>query len=259
MNGSTWVQDVAGGLNVDLTKNAAAPAIAITGTTPYVAWEEQGTSAKQIFVRQWSGTSWAQLGGSLNTNSTLDATHASIALASNTPYVAWEQLTASGSHTLQVKHWTGSAWVQDGPILNVNPTADAREPMIASSGDVPYVTWRETLGGASNVYVAHWTGTAWTLDGGSLSNDPTKSIASPAITFSGPTPYVAWRETSGSASQIFVKHLSGSTWRQNGASLNANTAVSAFAPALGFDGTNPYAAWSEAAGSLYAIQVKRLQ
>jgi hypothetical protein len=257
--GATWVQDVAGSLNVDTSKNAAAPAIAITGTTPYVAWEEQGTSAKQIFVRQWSGTSWAQLGGSLSTNTGLDATRASIALASNTPYVTWEQLIAGGTHTLQVKHWTGSAWLQDGAILNVNVAADAREPMIASTNGVPYVTWRETLGGATNVYVAHWTGAAWILDGGSLSNDPTKSIASPAITFSGATPYVAWRETTGSASQIFVKHLNGSTWRQNGASLNANTTVNAFAPALGFDGANPYAAWSEAAGLLYAIQVKALQ
>jgi len=259
LNGSTWVQDVAGSLNVDTSKNAAAPAIAITGTTPYVAWEEQGTSAKQIFVRQLSALSWAQLGGSLSTNTSLDATHASIAVAATTPYVAWEQQTLAGTHTVQVKHWTGSAWVQDGPILNVSPTADAREPMIAIGGGVPYVTWRETLGAATNVYVAHWTGTTWVQDGGSLSNDPTKPIASPAITFSGATPYVAWRETTGSAFQIFVKHLNGSTWVQNGASLNASATVSAFAPALGFDGANPYAAWAEATGSLYAIQVKRLQ
>jgi len=105
----------------------------------------------------------------------------------------------------------------------------------------------------------HWTGTTWALDGGNLSNDPSEPIASPAIAFSSATPYVAWRETAGGAFQTFVKHLNGSTWRQNGASLNASATVSAFAPALGFDGANPYAAWSEAAGSLYAIQVKRLQ
>ena len=92
-----------------------------------------------------------------------------------------------------------------------------------------------------------------------LGVDEERSGASGERDFSGATPYVAWRETTGSASQIFVKHLNGSTWRQNGASLNANTTVSAFAPALGFDGANPYAAWSEAAGALYAIQVKALQ
>ena len=121
------------------------------------------------------------------------------------------------------------------------------------------MTWRETLGAVTNVYVAHWTGTTWVLDGSSLSNDPSKSIASPAITFSGATPYVAWRETTGGAFQIYVKHLNGSTWIQNGASLNATATVSAFAPTLSFDGANPYAAWAEAAGSLYAIRVKRLE
>jgi len=149
-------------------------------------------------------------------------------------------------------------WASDSSSLNVSSEADAREPMIAIGGGVPHVTWRETLGATTNVYVAHWTGTAWVLDGGSLSNDPSKPIASPFIAFSGATPYVAWRETTGGAFQTFVKHLHDSTWVQNGGSLNVNATVSAFAPALGFDGANPYAAWAEAAGSLYSIQVKRL-
>ncbi|MBK7539148.1 MAG: hypothetical protein IPI49_28035 [Myxococcales bacterium] len=175
-NGAAWVQDAAGSLNVNTGKDAAEPAIAMAGTTPYVAWEERGPSAKQLYVRRWNGTSWAQLGGSLGMSSTLDATRASIAMMATTPYVAWEQQTASGTRTIHVKHWTGAAWVADGASLNVSPAADAREPMIAIRGAIPYVTWRETLGGTTEVYVAHWTGTAWVRDGGNLSNDPTKPI-----------------------------------------------------------------------------------
>ena len=258
-NGAAWVQDAAGSLNVDASKHAAAPAIAIAGTTPYVAWEEQEPSAKQVYVRRWNGTSWAQLGGSLGVSPARDATRASIAVMSTTPYVAWEQQTASGTHTIHVKHWTGFAWVADGPSLNANPAADAREPMIAIGGGVPYVTWRETLSDVTEVYVAHWTGTAWVRDGGSLSNDSSRSITSPVIAFSGTTPYVAWREYAAGAYQIYVKHLNGATWIQNGASLTASTAATAFAPSLAFNGATPYASWSEFAGSLYSIKLKRLE
>jgi hypothetical protein len=41
--------------------------------------------------------------------------------------------------------------------------------------------------------------------------------------------------------------------------LNVSAASSAFAPALGFDGATPYAAWGEAAGAHSTIRVKRLE
>lgn len=257
-SGTAWVQDAPGSLNVATTRDAARPVIAVSGTTPHVAWDEEGPGARQIYVRRWNGTSWTQLGGSLGTSPVLDATRPSMAMAGATPYVAWEQETLAGTRVIEVKHWTGAAWVSDGPSIFVDPAADAREPMIAISGGVPYVTWRETLAGNTGIYVAHRASGAWIQDGGSLSNNPTGPISSPAIAFHGATPYVAWRETTGGAFQIHVKHLKGATWHQNGGSLNAS-AASAFAPALSFDGATPYAAWGEAAGALSTIRVKRLE
>jgi len=56
-NGSGW-ELKGGGLNVDLNQSAFFPSIAVTGTTPYVAWAESG----QIYVRHWDGGNWVSDG-----------------------------------------------------------------------------------------------------------------------------------------------------------------------------------------------------
>ena len=48
-------------------------------------------------------------------------------------------------------------------------------------------------------------------------DDPGIDIAAPALAFYNGTPYVAWREGLAGASQIFVKHWDGATWRPDGA------------------------------------------
>ena len=259
-DGAAWVQHAAGSLNVAPAQDAASPALAIAGTTPYVAWDEQ-TAGRRVYVRRWSGTSWSQLGGPLGTYPGLDATRPSLAIAGTTPYVAWEQMTPAGARTIDVHRWTGAAWDPIASSLRVNPAADAREPQLAVAGATVYATWRETLAGVTDIYVAHLASGAWVRDGGSLSNDPSRAIGAPALAFFGTTPYVAWRERSaaGGAPQIFVKHWNGAAWVQDGGSLNADPARAAFAPALVFDGATPYAAWAEESVGRHALRIQRLE
>jgi len=120
--------------------------------------------------------------------------------ASGAPYVAWREDTG-GPGSIYVKHWTGTGWLQDGPALNAVAGADASDPTLAVDGPVLYATWRETSGGLSQIYVAHWTGSAWVRDGPGLANDPTQPLSRPAIGFYNRTPYVAWSEGAGGIRQ----------------------------------------------------------
>ena len=257
-NGLTWLRDGAGSLNVNPLKSANAPAIAISGVTPYVAWQEAGAFATQVYVRYWNAGTFALLGGSLNVNVAKDATAPVIAVFGTTPYVAWQEVSPMG-HFIYVKHWNGMAWVSDGMSLNANPAADALEPALALLGSVPYVTWRETLGGSTQLYEAHLSGAAWVRDGLSFGLDGTHEISTPSIGFYNTTPYVAWREEAGGIAQTYVKHYNGAGWLPNGGSLNTDATMGALPPSIGLVGADPFVAWAESTGSMFSVYVKALQ
>lgn len=152
---------VGGGVNVDLGNRGRDPAIACMGTTPYVAWlEELNTPGiYQIFVKHFDGSVWVQDGGALNVDPSASARWPSIAIYGTTPYVAWAENKTDGSQQIFVKHFNGSAWVQDGGSLNVNPANMGVYPKIAFNGSTPYVLWYEGTGmyGLNgNIYVKRW-------------------------------------------------------------------------------------------------------
>jgi hypothetical protein len=200
---------------------------------------------------------WTTLGGALNQSPTgLGAPV--ISTVAGVPYVAWSESSAGATAQIYVRHWDGTAWVQDGGSLNVNPLDDAQEPTIASVGGVPYVTWEESFqGGASEVQVKHWDGSGWVRDGGTLNLNTAASALTPWIGGVGGVPYVAF-EQSGTPSTVDVERFDGTTWRQVGAALNISAGDQARAPSLAvIDGT-PYVAWQEAASGVDQIQVDRL-
>jgi hypothetical protein len=257
--GGAWVQDAPGSLNVDASRPASAPAIAFSGTTPYVAWQETTGTASQIFVRRWNGSAWTQLGGSLDRDPTQRAEAPAIAIAGATPYVTWQETSNVGQH-VHVSHWDGSVWVADGASLNLDAAGNATAPSIALQGTVLYASWREAVGTNTQLNVAHWTGAAWVADGPSPAIDPAHAIGAPEIAMFNATPYLVWRETLGNGfSQIVIKHRRGATWTQNGASLNANIGRDAFQPSLMLVNATPFASWAESNGLSYSVFVKALE
>jgi hypothetical protein len=120
---AAWVQD-GGSLNINATRNAGSPALAMDNSTPYVVWSEYNGSKFQAYVKHWNGSGWEQNGGSLNVNTAVDTISLAIATDNSTPYVCWTE--DSATQLLYVKHFNGS-WVQDGSWLNgsysaVNPS-----------------------------------------------------------------------------------------------------------------------------------------
>ncbi|MEW6517569.1 MAG: T9SS type A sorting domain-containing protein [candidate division FCPU426 bacterium] len=85
----------------------------------------------------------------------------------------------------------------------------------------------------------------WVSDNGSLNVSNTLTAETgPSLFINGSTPYAAFSEyTGGTSNRIFVKHLNGSSWIQDGGSVNLSPVNNASSPSLCFSGSTPYIAW----------------
>jgi len=256
-NGAAWVQDGAA-LNINPASHALESALVFVGSTPYVSWMEHNGTAWQIYVKHYNGAAWVQDGASLNFNPSHWARFPEVATDGVALYVAWEENNGT-VWQIFVKHFNGTAWVQDGAALNVDEAHNAECPRMAFDGATPYVAWEENNGTAWQIYVKHYNGAAWVQDGASLNVNTSRSSDSPSLACNGTVPYVAWVENDGTNRQIYVKHYSGAAWVQDGASLNVNTACNVYSPSLAFSGTTPYVAWDEDNGTYHRIYIKHYE
>jgi len=250
-------------LNDDLTKAAANPSMTVGFGRSYLTWTEADEKrVYQIHVKSLTENSWVKLGDSLNEDPVRDAIEPSISMVESTPYVAWCEKAANGSLQVYVKHWTGEAWIRDGESLNMDLSAHALSPSIASNGTIPYVAWVEfNEKGISQVHVKHWMNNTWVKNGGSLNVDPSHHALSPSLDFRGDTPYVAWAESDArGVTQIHVKYWTGSDWALEEQTLNLDVSKPALAPTLVVLEDRPYVAWKESDGAgLFSVVVKARQ
>jgi Bacterial Ig-like domain/Bacterial Ig domain len=210
-NGSAWIQFGATPLNIDSTKNARNPSIAINSSDfPVVTWEESDSNHFNIYVKRWNGTSWVQFeSSSLNIDPTKDAQNPSIALnSSGNPIISWDEFGV-GSFNVYVKRWNGTSWVQIGPTfldVNTDQAASKSSVKVNSSGN-PIVSWNEDDGASYNVYVKSWNGSSWVQVGStSLDVNPSQSAINPSLAIdSNGNPTVTWLENN--FDFIYVKRL----------------------------------------------------
>ncbi len=86
----TYYTQLGGTVNVGSPQ--ASPTLALNAGTPFVAWTELGAnSVSQVNVKQWNGTSWTALGGSLNVDLNSPADFPFVAHNGLAPYVAFTQ------------------------------------------------------------------------------------------------------------------------------------------------------------------------
>jgi hypothetical protein len=160
-------------------------------------------------------------------------------------------------------------WTMAG-MLNVGDTQTAFAPALAASSTKIYVAWleHEWVGPfeRTGIYVKHFNGVSWGNDGGCLNVCNTQNAYCPDIAMVGSIPYVTWQEydyiNAQGRNAIFVKHLNGNNWEQDGGFLNTGTTQNAYTPRIAV-GSNIYVTWSEnefynASNSRCAIYVKHL-
>jgi hypothetical protein len=209
---------------------------------PWVTWhEEGGDRASRIFTARGvadanapGGFKWINVPAcqpndettcSLNINPLQDAKDASMAAGSliggesTVPWIAWPEVSQNGKWQIFVSRLdiaSRNSFLQVGASLNVDPNQDARTPIIAFVGNVPYVAWLEDDGtGKFKVQVRHLasdpqTGT-WELDtpADGFNVDPAVSDSGLAAVASADTLFMAWTEgdPASSASQIVIGAL----------------------------------------------------
>ena len=183
-------------LNVDSAKDALNPSIVMVGSTPYVAWCENASQGRfQVYVKRWTGETWARVGDSLNINPSAHALSPSIASNGSAPYMAWVEFNETGIAQVYAKHWVNGTWVQDGGSLNMDSSHHALSPSLAFKEDIPYVTWAESDSKRiTQIHVKHWTGSDWAFDEESLNLDASRPASAPTLAVLRGRPYAAWKE-----------------------------------------------------------------
>ena len=145
---------------------------------PVVAWF---SSDLRIRAARWDGAAWVQLGESVS-DAGRQAYSPSLAIAPDgKPCVAFhDQLTATGSHFVNVRCFDGSAWLPLGSVVDSEPTA------------APYLTSRTLAFDASgagvlayavgyDVRVAEQVGAEWRVFPTTWKRNMSASIALVAI------------------------------------------------------------------------------
>ena len=159
-----WVP-LGGALNVRPHTYTFAPQLRLDAAGfPVVAWQEDLAGVDNLYLKRWTGQTWAQLGGSLNHNPRHLAERSALSLdASGNPVVAWSEERADGLHDVYARRWQNGRWVLLGdPAIRagaVSGGADALSASVTVSGrGQVLVSWCEKVGELYRVRVRTFGG-----------------------------------------------------------------------------------------------------
>jgi hypothetical protein len=280
-NGSAWAElaSSASGTGLSASSQVARyPSLALeSGGNPVVAWSDSGTGNPEIYLKRWTGTSWAEVGGSATVGGVSNkgagvasSQQCSLALdGSNSPAIAWQAAVGPlGTFTLYFKRWNGSSWGELGGSATgsgvASPIVAAAPSLAVNTSGNPVIAWQDAGGGG--IFLKLWNGSAWVELGGSATGGgisgalATASTVSLALDVSG-NPTVAWQDGSSGKLQVYLKKWNGSSWVALGGSattggVSATTAV-AQSPSLALDTSgNPYVTWSDSASGNLEIYLR---
>jgi len=247
--GREWVE-AGGPLNISPNSNSSFPAIASSGNRLYAAWtEEDSNKINQLYVKEWDGSAWKQVGGSLNADPQYSASSPVISADKSFLYAAWTELNPNNISHLFVKQWDGNSWRLIGDKINRDAGRHALTPSLVTGKGGVYLAWSEyDRNGVAQLYVSQWNGSAWDTAVDSRNVDPAGHALSPSMSISGTTPYIAWMEYSHEAvSRIYVKRWDARKgWVKLGDGINMDMRRNATSPSLGMNDGVPYVAWIEA-------------
>ncbi len=201
------------------------PRLATVGDTTYAVVADNGTWR---VARRVGAGPWTDVGAPVSAPNLL-----SLAIGAGTSrvQVAWYDL-----NQLYSAHLEGDDWVMDGGNLVVDPDTtnilgyQPRALSLAFNGDTPYLgSWEQNAAG-NHVFVRHWNGSSWVLDGGSIANGIAED---PSIAFLDGVPYIALTRLGGiGGADVLVYRFDGTAWQQLGAELGFIDSQPAIAPTM---------------------------
>ncbi len=245
--------------SVAITSNGSNPIVAFT---EYLTNDNDTDTLPQVFVSQWSGSAWTQLGSGLNTASTW-AQDVTITYMGGQPYVAYVERTQSGVSKVFVKTWNGSSWslVGSGSLNRDTSTGYAFRPSLTNDGTNLFLGWveQQDIGQKGISYVSKWNGSAWSNLGASLNMADSGSAQHIQIAIYSGQPLAVWSEVNfGAYRQIYAKAYNGSAWVSIGPAGSCTITTSSFPNATAGSPYSQTAAetgcssssWTVATGSL---------
>jgi hypothetical protein len=234
-----------------------------------VAWYEWNRAATPIqthvYVKQWDGKTWTQLGDALNTASTNSASEPSLVLDSqNRPIVAFREDGVTGERSIYVKRWNGSTWITVGAAVTTGLT---EHPSLAlGDSDAPSVAFTKYNGTNDAIFFKTFNGTLWQQLGGEIRVDKNQDADYASLAMLGNTsrvtgpavPLVAFQETDSFSNNIYVKQWSemANAWLKLGDQLDIDLSKEAQRPSLRLFGAVPFVAWQEEGSTNGDIYVK---
>jgi hypothetical protein len=248
--------------------------------TPVVAWlddmDRPGTSQGwPIYLRQWSGTAWSELGawpyGSGLSDTPRTSRMPALAMdASGVPAVAWLERTEAGPEQVYLKQWNSAAWTGLGGSASgdgLNPPGRLNdgglEVEIDGSGR-PIVAWSDT----ASVRVRQWDGSAWVGLAGSDTGVAAGREPGLSVRASDGAVFLTWVGTDAGTPQVYLRQWDGGAWVElsgsasgGGISQNQGAGADAEWPRVRVDSIGrPVVAWGAYPGNpSHAVYLKRLE
>ncbi len=142
-----------------------AIAVSVSGRAA-VGWIASATGTATLHVQRYT-TSWSAMAPIVLGAPPSGSDRMSIAARDQTIAVAWDQWGGSFAVFAAKATGTTTAWTRLGRTLDVDVAGDATAPAIAlDATSAPIVAWRERIETAERGVIARWSGTAWTIVGG---------------------------------------------------------------------------------------------
>ena len=199
-------------------------ALATDGDKVAAAWSQNLGPRTQVYLREFSSSTWNDLGGSTSGNglsgTTGRAMAASLAYLNHTLFAAWQDNTSGHDEILAAK-FDGNNWIAAGTGSNtgsgVSSThGNATQPQLSANGGALFLLWLDDrlanfTGNTTGVYVKRWNGIAFQEEivGDASYRGIADMVAAPqtpalSVDTAG-HPYTTWMDTSSGQSEIYMR------------------------------------------------------
>lgn len=185
-----------------------------------ITWYQSDGSSNQIFKSEYRSGAWTHP-SSLADNISPDGQNAwdpQVAMDNNNnAIITWWQYSGSNFKIYKSEYRSGTWTHPSGLTDNISPgNQDAVTPQVAmDSGGNALITWHQSDGTYSRIYKSEYRSSVWTHPwGGSdnISPDGQNAFSPQAVMNDNGNALIIWRQSDGSASQIFKSEYRSGSW-----------------------------------------------